>query len=246
MQPYSCLSMFKYVCVSLCVAVFICLSVCLSTKLRIYQLSWQGKLTAVEKLNADVSSVSPSSERIDWVDKSKVFLSLSRNAISVIFWSELHFVLFKSKAEAPWKNGRHASPGQLVKIPSQFNKVVNGPGGDNLRSVSTLTGAEVTRGASHTLHVTGAKKKVEHAEFLLRNKVVRRRHTDGISRARKFSLGKFWEVQIWYGFSYHLQDWITGWIISSFSSQTRMWKLSYGEGQFSFYAHFKMTADKRF
>ena len=110
--------------------------------------------------------------------------------------NELHFALFTFKAEAPWKSGRHTSPGQLVKIPSQFNKVVNGPGGDNLRSVSTLTGAEVTRGASHTLHVTGAKKKVEHAEFLLRNKVVSITHTGGISRARKFLLGNFWEVQI--------------------------------------------------
>ena len=94
------------------------------------------------------------------------------------------------------ENRRHASPSQLVKIPSQFSKVVNGPGGDNLRSVSTITGAEVTHGASHTLHVTGAKKKIEHAEFLLRNKVVSRTHTDGLSRARKFLLGNFWEVQI--------------------------------------------------
>ena len=105
--------------------------------------------------------------------------------------NELHFALFTFKAEAPWKNGRHTSPGQLVKIPSQFNKVVNGPGGDNLRSVSTLTGAEVTRGASHTLHVTGAKKKVEHAEFLLRNKVVSITHTGGISNYRNVSFSNW-------------------------------------------------------
>ena len=67
---------------------------------------------------------------------------------------------------------RHASPGQLVKIPRQFNKVVSGPGGDNLRSVSTVTGAEVRPGAGDMLYVTGDKEKVKHAEFLLRRRVV--------------------------------------------------------------------------
>ena len=70
------------------------------------------------------------------------------------------------------ENRRDASPGQPVKIPSQFKKVVSGPGGDNLRSVSTVTGAEVTPGAGHRLYVTGANKKVQHAEYLLRSRVV--------------------------------------------------------------------------
>ena len=67
---------------------------------------------------------------------------------------------------------RHTSPGQLVKIPSQFKKLVSGPRGDNLRSVSTLTGAEVSQLGGQQLYVTGTKKRVQHAEFLLRNKVV--------------------------------------------------------------------------
>ncbi|KAJ7392660.1 hypothetical protein OS493_010311 [Desmophyllum pertusum] len=66
---------------------------------------------------------------------------------------------------------RHTSPGQLVKIPSQFKKLVSGPRGDNLRSVSTLTGAEVSQLGGQQLYVTGTKKRVQHAEFLLRNKV---------------------------------------------------------------------------
>lgn len=70
------------------------------------------------------------------------------------------------------ENIRQPSPGQLVKIPSQFKKAVNGPWGDNLRSVSTLTGAEVMRGAAHSLYVAGTQDKVQHAEYLLRNKVV--------------------------------------------------------------------------
>lgn len=65
----------------------------------------------------------------------------------------------------------HRSPGQVVQIPNQFKKAVNGPGGDNLRYVSTLTGAGVTANAARGLYVTGGRKKVKHAEYLLRTKV---------------------------------------------------------------------------
>ncbi|XP_068676260.1 uncharacterized protein [Montipora foliosa] len=65
----------------------------------------------------------------------------------------------------------HRSPGRVVQIPKQFKKAVNGPGGDNLRYVSTLTGAGVTENAARGLYVTGGRKKVKHAEYLLRTKV---------------------------------------------------------------------------
>jgi len=65
-----------------------------------------------------------------------------------------------------------ASPGQLVNIPSQFKKYVRGPGGDHLRNVSTVTGAEVSQRGDYELYVTGEKKKVQHAEYLLRTQVV--------------------------------------------------------------------------
>ena len=65
-----------------------------------------------------------------------------------------------------------ASPGQLVNIPSQFKKAVSGPGGDNLRNVSTVTGAEVSALGGHQLYITGEKKRVQHAEYLLKNRVV--------------------------------------------------------------------------
>lgn len=68
-------------------------------------------------------------------------------------------------------NKKYTSPSQEVKIPRQFKKVVSGPGGDNLRSVSTLTGAEVTGDAGRKLVVRGGKKRVQHAEYLLRSKV---------------------------------------------------------------------------
>ncbi|KAL9950385.1 hypothetical protein ACROYT_G042873, partial [Oculina patagonica] len=63
------------------------------------------------------------------------------------------------------------SSGQVVKIPNQFKKLVSGPGGDHLRNVSTVTGAEVSTLVGHQLFVTGEKKMVQHAEFLLRSKV---------------------------------------------------------------------------
>ena len=78
------------------------------------------------------------------------------------------------KAEVSTEETRnHRSPGQVVQIPKQFKKAVNGPGGDNLRYVSTLTGAGVTENAARGLYVTGGRKKVKHAEYLLRTKVVR-------------------------------------------------------------------------
>ena len=64
------------------------------------------------------------------------------------------------------------SPGQVVKIPNQFKNLVSGPGGDHLRSVSTVTGAEVSPLVGQQVHLTGEKKSVQHAEFLLRSKVV--------------------------------------------------------------------------
>ncbi|XP_020632587.1 uncharacterized protein LOC110069400 [Orbicella faveolata] len=75
-------------------------------------------------------------------------------------------------ANMPTENYRrlHASPGQLVNIPNQFKKYVRGPGGDNLRNVSTLTGAEVSQLENYELYVTGEKKKVQHAEYLLRTR----------------------------------------------------------------------------
>ena len=66
----------------------------------------------------------------------------------------------------------NASPGQLVKIPDQFKKYVRGTGGDNLRNVSTLTGAKVSQLGDQELYVRGEKKKVQHAEYLLRKRVV--------------------------------------------------------------------------
>ena len=76
--------------------------------------------------------------------------------------------------EKKTKTGRrHASPGQLVNIPSQFQRVVNGPGEDNLRNVSSVSGAAVTAvDAGRKLYVTGDNKKVQHAKYLLRSKVV--------------------------------------------------------------------------
>lgn len=76
------------------------------------------------------------------------------------------------KAKMPTVNYRSHAPGQLVKIPNQFKSYVSGPGGDNLRNVSTLTGTEVSRLGDHQLYVTGEKKRVQHAEYLLRSKVV--------------------------------------------------------------------------
>lgn len=97
--------------------------------------------------------------------------------------AQLGFMVYGSKEEIKravelineklqTKNDRHhASPCQLVTIPGQFKKVVNGPGGDNLRNVSTVTGTQVTAGAGHRLYVRGQDKNVQHAEFLLRNRV---------------------------------------------------------------------------
>ena len=88
----------------------------------------------------------------------------------------------------------HASPGQLVKIPDQFKKHVRGPGGDNLRNVSTVTGAKVTQLGDQELYVRGEKKKVQHAEYLLRTRVVSPIQSYELPTLRKVK--RLWQMSV--------------------------------------------------
>ena len=77
-----------------------------------------------------------------------------------------------SKAEGEMRTRKKRYPGQLVEIPSEFKRKVAGKGGDNLRNISTLTGAQVLpRGKKH-YELRGSEKGVKQAELLLKRKVV--------------------------------------------------------------------------
>ena len=77
-----------------------------------------------------------------------------------------------SKAEGQIRNRRKRFPGQLVEIPSEFEKQVTGKGGDNLRNISTLTGAKVFSRGNKQYELKGTAKGVKHAELLLKRRVV--------------------------------------------------------------------------
>ena len=69
------------------------------------------------------------------------------------------------------KTSKKRYPGKLVEIPSKFERHVAGKGGDNLRNISTLTGAQVLpRG--NKLELRGSEEEVKQAELLLKRRVV--------------------------------------------------------------------------
>ena len=70
------------------------------------------------------------------------------------------------------KTRRNRFPGQLVEIPSKFEKQVTGKGGDNLRNISTLTGAQVFPRGNKLYELRGPDEGVKHAELLLKRRVV--------------------------------------------------------------------------
>ncbi|KAL9950375.1 hypothetical protein ACROYT_G042863 [Oculina patagonica] len=74
-------------------------------------------------------------------------------------------------AEAQMKNRRKRSPGQVVEIPREFEKQVTGKGGDNLRNISTLTGAQVFHRGNKLYQLKGTEKGVKHAELLMKRRV---------------------------------------------------------------------------
>ena len=76
------------------------------------------------------------------------------------------------KGEAQTKNRRKGYPGQLVEIPSEFEKQVTGKGGDNLLNISTVTGAKVVPRGNKLYELKGTEKEVQHAELLLKRRVV--------------------------------------------------------------------------
>lgn len=81
---------------------------------------------------------------------------------------------FKDKLHPKETLSRNQSyPGRSIVIPNKFKKLVNGPGGDRLRHVSTMTGAEVSSiGPDRRLYVRGPTRYTKHAEYLIKSKMV--------------------------------------------------------------------------
>ncbi|PFX14682.1 hypothetical protein AWC38_SpisGene21145 [Stylophora pistillata] len=80
---------------------------------------------------------------------------------------------FKDKLHPKETLSRNQSyPGRSIVIPNKFKKLVNGPGGDRLRHVSTMTGAEVSSiGPDRRLYVRGPTRYTKHAEYLIKSKM---------------------------------------------------------------------------
>lgn len=70
------------------------------------------------------------------------------------------------------KTSKKRYPGKLVEIPREFERHVAGKGGDNLRNISTLTGAQVLLRGKNLYELRGSEKEVKQAELLLKRRVV--------------------------------------------------------------------------
>ena len=67
-----------------------------------------------------------------------------------------------------------ASPGELVEIPDIYKGLVMGKGGDNLREISTLTGAKVIRKGGEVYVTGGTREQREQAKVHIKIKIVSR------------------------------------------------------------------------
>ena len=90
----------------------------------------------------------------------------------VITYYNVLFAPIFSKAEGEMKTSKKRYPGKFVEIPSEFERHVAGKGGDNLRTISTLTGAQVLPRGNNLYELRGSEKEVKKAELLLKRKVV--------------------------------------------------------------------------
>ena len=67
-----------------------------------------------------------------------------------------------------------APPGELVEIPDKYKGLVMGKGGDNLREISTLTGAKVIRKGGEVYVTGGTQEQREQAKVHIKVKIVSR------------------------------------------------------------------------
>ena len=67
-----------------------------------------------------------------------------------------------------------APPGELVEIPDKYKGLVMGKGGDNLREISTLTGAKVIRKGGEVYVTGGTWEQREQAKVHIKIKIVSR------------------------------------------------------------------------
>ena len=81
------------------------------------------------------------------------------------------FVLSQQQ-ERQRKKCERAPPGELVEIPSKYKGLVIGKGGDNLRDISTQTGAKVTSKEGEVYIVSGTEKQRQQAKVHIKTIVV--------------------------------------------------------------------------
>ena len=65
-----------------------------------------------------------------------------------------------------------APPGELVDVPSKYKGLVMGTGGDNLRKISTQTGAKVTRKDGEVYIVSGTEDQRQQAKMNINMMIV--------------------------------------------------------------------------
>ena len=70
-----------------------------------------------------------------------------------------------------------APPGELVDVPSKYKGLVMGTGGDNLRKISTQTGAKVTRKDGEVYIVSETEDQRQQAKMNINMMIVSKKKT---------------------------------------------------------------------
>ena len=73
------------------------------------------------------------------------------------------WLYFSLQQEIHRRKQEGSAPGELVEIPTKYKGLVMGKGGDNLRNISTQTGAKVIRKEGEVFIVSGTEEQRQQA-----------------------------------------------------------------------------------
>ena len=81
---------------------------------------------------------------------------------------------YNLQGEIRQRMGEGAPPGELVEVPDEYKGLVIGKRGDNLRLISTLTGATVIRKDGEVYVTGGTREQREQAKVHIKTQIVSR------------------------------------------------------------------------
>ena len=92
------------------------------------------------------------------------FLCISENLLFLLSVNIVHSCELSFPKETRFR---------IIEIPKEFEYLVKGPDGDELRRVSIMTGAVVkSKGHDSRVYVSGPERNAKHAEYVIKSRMV--------------------------------------------------------------------------